>query len=164
VVLRLDARKYFRAAVGESPFHFLARRIYGLDRDTSAQRQEFERVLREAETVCLVDNLARFPLEDQVHIGRRLQSCSGTVFTASPGISDEDLVNIGGEDIVRAVLAPLDEDQIQRFTSGFAGRCDSDFDLLLAQHIARRELPETAQLPLGLTIICEKGQGGGTFG
>ena len=157
VVLRLDAREYLRyAAINESPYNFLAQKIYGKKRSSLAQREEFESVLRESEVICLVDNLARLSSEDQVRIGQWLYNCSGVVFTAAIQLSDKDLVNIGGDGTVRAALAPFDEAQIRQFISDFEGRCDSDFDSTLALHIAIRELPDIAGLPLGLSTICKQ--------
>ncbi len=155
VILRLDAQEYFRSAVGESPYYFLARRIYGSGRDVSAQRQTFESVLREADVICLADNLARISFEDQVRVGRWLQLCSATVFTAPPGISDEDLVNIGGEDVVRAVLNLLEEVQIRQFITEFGTQVAPGFDGIVALRLAH-DMPDIATLPLGLTILCEQ--------
>ncbi len=157
VVLRLDARAYLpRAKVGESPYQFLAQQVYGSGHNALAQRQEFENVLREAKVVCLVDNLARLSAEDQVRIGQWFQLFSGAVFTTPPGISDDDLQSICGKDAMRVALTPLGKSQIEEFIPRFASKCDRDFDQVLARHIALRELPNVAQWPFGLTIICEQ--------
>jgi hypothetical protein len=156
VVLRIDAKEYRRFAVSKSPVQFLAQRIYGKGREVSSRRTAFEEVLNEAETILLVDNLARVPPKDRVRIGEWLESFSGAVFTAPLGIPEEDLAMIGGEVTVRAEMAPLDEAQLRRFISEFAERSGPGFNPLLAYHIAERELPETAQRPLGLAVICEQ--------
>ncbi|MBE9508687.1 MAG: hypothetical protein IMY86_11635, partial [Chloroflexi bacterium] len=156
VVLRLDARDYRRCAAGQSPYEYLAREIYGSDRGSLAKREEFESVLRETETVCLIDNLARLGPDDQRVIARQLWSFSGLILTAEIGASDEFLIEIGGEGTMRAELAPLENVQIQLLIAQFADRYDSRFDRLLARHIALRELPQTARFPLGLNVICEQ--------
>jgi hypothetical protein len=156
IVLRLDAREYIRYAINESPVSFLARQIYGASRASLAQRQEFEDVLGKAEAICLVDNSAWLPLEDQIQIDRRLSSLTGVVFTVRPETSSEDLMRIDGGDTLWAALAPFNEPQVQEFISDFAARCNSDVDVTLAQQIAKREFPGSASSPLWLSIICEQ--------
>jgi hypothetical protein len=156
VVLRLDAWDYARFAINEPLVSFVARQIYGTGRQSHASRQEFEEVLGKAESICLVDNLAWLSPEDQVQIGRRLAVFSGVGFTALPGISDEHLTNIDGQDTMRAMLVPFNETQIQDFIAEFAARCDSDFDIALALQYAMQEFPGSAGFPLGLSIICDQ--------
>jgi len=157
IVLRLDALEYSRFSLAESPFGFLARRIYGSDRNSLSQRQAFEDTLSKAKVICLVDNLAWLPLEeDRIRIGRRLSLFSGAVFTVPPGISSESLMNIDCKETVLAELAALDGDQIHAFITVFASRCSPGFDMAVARHIAQLEFPGLASFPLGLSIICEQ--------
>jgi hypothetical protein len=156
VVLRLDAQDYIRSATGESPYRFLARQTYGSSRGSHERRQVFEDALLEAETICLVDNLGRLSPTDQRIVTRQLWSCSGMVLTARGDSFDDLVAEIEGEDVVQAELAPLEGAQILSIIQLSADRRGRDLDVDLAYHIARRELPETGQFPLGLKLICDQ--------
>jgi hypothetical protein len=157
IVLRIDARDYADAAANDlSIYVHLAEKIYGDERSSEESRENFERTLGKAQTICLVDNLSRLPPGDQARIGRRLRRFAGVVFVA-PWTTDEELAMIGGQDTVRAALEPLDEVEMRQFIIEFGNRATPgfDFDEFLAQRLAC-DMPDIAVLPLGLTALCEQ--------
>jgi len=155
VVLRVDARDYADAAANDlSVYAYLAEKAYGEQRSLEESRKNFERTLSKAQVICLVDNLARLPPEDQARIGRRLRRFAGVVFVA-PWTTDEELAMIGGQGAVRATLEPFEEVQVRQFITEFGIRATPGFDELLAQRLAC-DIPDIAVLPLGLTALCEQ--------
>jgi hypothetical protein len=156
VVLRIDAKRYAMSAAGESPYRFLARRIYGTDPDSFAKRKEFEEVLRKARPIGLVHDLSKVSHSRQETIAQQLSDFSGVVFTADPKASDEKLIEIGGEGTIRAELAPLELPIRRLFVSQLAERHGPSFDAPLASRVVERELPETASFPGGLNLIGEQ--------
>jgi hypothetical protein len=155
VVLRLDAKKYIESRAGRPPCAFLASKVYGPGSESRERRKEFEDAINEAETVWLIDNLARLSPENQTLVMRDIRF-SGLIFTTTIGASGVFLSGIGGGNVKRLELAPLQRAQIELFIQQFSDRCGSEFNTALARHVALRELLETGQLPLGLEAICEQ--------
>jgi hypothetical protein len=155
VVLRIDARDYTDAAANDlSVYAYLAEKIYGEERCSEESRENFEKTLNRAQVICLVDNLARLPSEDQSRIGRRLRRFAGVVFVA-PWTTDEELAMTGGRGTVCAILEPFEEAQIHQFIIEFGNRAAPGLDEFLAQRLAC-DMPDIAALPLGLTVLCEQ--------
>jgi hypothetical protein len=156
VVLRIDARDYADSAANDiSVYTYLAEKMYGRERSAEESRKRFEETLSKAQVVCLVDNLARSPPEDQARIGRRLRRFAGIVYTANPWASDEEIATVGGQGTTHAVLEPLGEVQVRQFVIEFGSRAAPGFDELFAQRLAC-DMPDIAALPLGLTALCEE--------
>ena len=157
VAMVLDAKRYAEIVPHLSPFAFVGEQVFP---DDEAERREFEKWLaqqdRAQRVLWLVDDLFALSPDERKWVVRGLQRVKGKILLTAPTLlSHETMQEVTKGDYVEFELVPFDENDIKGYIGEYQEFYGDSFDALLCRRVCG-EVPDLAQAPLGLAVLCEQ--------
>lgn len=157
VAIVLDAKQYAEIVPHISPFGFIGDQVFP---DDEAERCAFEKWLTQEDhaqrVLWLVDDLFILQPDERKWVVRGLQRVKGKILLSAAALLLHETV----EEFIKGnygefELVPLDENDINAYIGEYQEFYGDSFDALLCRRVCH-EVPDLAQSPLGLAVICEQ--------